>query len=688
MRHFRASLLFFCALLMPLTATADEPRRSASLMGPVGLNNVPSARMDQTGTMRIGVATLDPYFHSFASAQIADWLYLGVRQSAEKSSMLSRHDALYPGLDLKFTLNNEGRYDPEIALGFLSAFGHKKTASEYIALSKRYNNLDVTLGMGWGRLAGSGHIRNPLRRASSHFGDDRSFTTEQANSVHDWFTGEDVGFFGGIEYHLPVNGFSLKADWGTNPYGVEAGTISGYRKPADWSLALNYAPASWLDAMIGMQGTDKLMARLSFQNNVMDWLAAPYKKDMPPVVSRTKAQSDPDILRKDARGSGLYIGRIRPLSDTALSVHLSLRPHRPVSRQVGRTARYLANHAPPQIDTFFITPMRGKIAGKAIRILRRDIERAVIDHQGSPEEMWKHAAFESLIDEQKPRMPFLLDFNLSLQNDLSLTEDESEYLYRTSISARTRADLPAGYFAGIDLRANIKDNLDKLKSRPGYIADIRGNIDAYTRRRLYLERAYVGWRGQVLPDLFVANMAGAVEEMYSATGAEILYRPFGKTWAVGADSWVAFKREPADIWGMRTTGDNHISGHINLFYEIPESDITAYAKIGQFLAGDRGALIGVQHEFQNGVKLAAFGAATDQADGDAIGGTTHMHGGVTLSIPLGNMAYMPQGSDIVTRILPQGRSAGQIIDNPEPLYSVTEPVSYRGASRSWHRLLD
>lgn len=689
MRHFRASLLFFCALLSPLAAMAEEPRRSTTMMGQIGLNNVPSARMDEVGTVRIGIGTLDPYLHSFAGAQVTDWMHMGVRQSAEKSSLLSRADHFYPGLDLKFTLNKEGRYDPEIALGFLSAFGHKKTASEYFALSKRYNNWDVTLGMGWGRLAGDGHIRNPLRRISSHFGDNRSFVSEQANSTHDWFTGEDVGFFGGVEYHTALSGLSLKADWGANPYGVEARSIQGYDKPADWSLALNYAPAAWVDAMVGMQGTDKLMARLSFQNNVMDWLVVPFKETIPTAVTRTPQQSDRDKLRKAARDDGLYIGRIRREGDSALSVHLSLRPHMPLAMQVGRVARHIANHAPPDVEAFYITPMRGKIAGKPVRLLRRDIERAAIEHQGSPEEMWRTNDFSALIDDEPAtKFPFLLDFNLALQTDLSLSEDEEEYLYRSALIGRTRADLPAGYFAGVDIKLNIKDNLDKLPARVSFLDNMRGDVDEYTKRRLYLERAYGGWRGQVLPDVFVAATAGAVEEIFIGAGSEILYRPFGKTWAIGADTWKSFKRDPSDVWGMDTNSKQHMSGHINFFYEIPDSDVTAFAKVGQFIAGDRGAMIGVQHEFQNGVKLTAFGTATDQADGDAIGGSTHMHGGVTLSIPLGNVPYVPQGSEIITRVMPQGRNAGQIIDNPEPLYSVTEPVSYRGASRSWHRLLD
>jgi len=667
---------------------AEEPHRTSTLMGQIGLNNMPSARMDPAGTVRIGVSTLDPYVHSFAGVQVTDWLHMGIRQSAQKSSLLSNHDHLYPGVDLKLLLNKEGRYNPAIALGFLSGFGHRQTASEYIALSKRYNAFDFTLGMGWGRLAGDGHIRNPLRRLSSHFDKDRTFSSQITNSAKDWFKGEEVGFFGGIEYHTPLDGLSVKADWGANPAGVEAASLPGYDNPAKWSLAVTYAPVPWADALIGIQGTDKIMARLSLQNNVMDWLVRPYKKTSPPSLLPRGPGTDAKTLRDTARDHDIHIGHLRREGDTSMAAHIYLRPHLPLAQQIGRAGRHMAAHAPPEIEIFHITPLRGKLAGRPIRLLRRDLELAGPPQQITPEEMWHTAEIGMVVEEPAVKFPFLLDFNLSLQNDLGLTEEDSEYLYRSAAIARVRADLPGGYFGGLDLKINIKDNLDRLNNRKPNLDVIRGDVDAYTKRRLYLERAYGGWRREILPDLFVASTAGAIEEMYAGAGIEILYRPFGKTWAIGAESWNLYKRDPSDIWGMDTIGQARPTGHINAYYEIPDTNITAYTKIGRYLGGDLGGTIGINHSFDNGVTLNAYGTLSEESDYDNLGGTTNISGGLTLTLPLGHIPYIPQGSDIETRVTSLGRNAGQIADNPEPLYTVTEPMSYRGASQSWHRLLD
>lgn len=688
MQRKRIHILLLTAILLASPAQAAEPRRSASLMGPLGLNTVPSARQDAAGTVRVGVGTLDPYLHSFAGMQVADWLYAGVRQSAEKSSLTSSPARLYPGLDFKITLNREGRYDPEIALGFMSAFGHKKTASEYFALSKRYNNFDFTLGMAWGRLAGKGHLSNPLKRVSSHFEGNRNPTNEVANTVHDWFTGEEVGFFGGVEYHTPIDGLSLKADWGANQYHIEEQTIDGFDAPAAWSLGLNYSPMPWVDGMIGVGGTDTVMARLSLQSNTMDWLTRPYKRtDAQPLTPRGD-KADTAAMEISANENAINISAAQ-VEDSVATAYMQLNRHRPLAYQIGRAARHIANQAGPDVETIVIIPLRGKIAGRPVGFLRRDLEMALHQHQGSPEEIWRNTSFADTINTiSAPAQPFHLDFNLALENDVSLSEDDEEYLYRTALTARTRAELPWGLFAGGDLKLNIGDNLDSLNGRDPNLDVTRSDVDAYTKRRLYLSRAYAGWRTALRDDVFLSVKGGMLEEMYAGVGGEVLYRPFGKTYAIGVEAWEVYKREPDDGWGADFDDTARLTGHINFFYEIPQSDLTAYAKAGIYLGGDTGGTLGLTHNFQNGVSLSGFVTASTQADYDTLGGATHFYSGIRMSVPLGNVPGVPEGSEITARFHPQGRDAAQTLDNPEPLYSVTEPMSYRGASRSWSRLLD
>ena len=106
-------------------ALSDTPY-STNTHGTLGLNTVPSARMDKTGTIRTGLSHLDPYLHGFIGLQLADPLYIGIRQSAETSSLNEDFDRLYPGIDAKLRLTKESAYIPQVVFGVQSGFGHTR----------------------------------------------------------------------------------------------------------------------------------------------------------------------------------------------------------------------------------------------------------------------------------------------------------------------------------------------------------------------------------------------------------------------------------------------------------------------------------------------------------------------------------------------------------------------------------
>ncbi len=107
--------------------------------------------MDQPGTVRAGISTLDPYMHAHVAIQIAEPLYIGIRQTAEVSDLNDDALRLYPGVDMKLRLLEEGPYHPELSLGWLGAVGHKRMAGEYLAASKRFDNWDISGGIGLGK---------------------------------------------------------------------------------------------------------------------------------------------------------------------------------------------------------------------------------------------------------------------------------------------------------------------------------------------------------------------------------------------------------------------------------------------------------------------------------------------------------------------------------------------------------
>lgn len=688
------ALILIAALLTLVTgssANAEPPPHSGTLTGPLGLNIVPSARMDSSGTITAGVSTLDPYLHGFIGIQLADPLYVNIRQSAETSSLSDEAKRLYPGVDTKLRLLREGKYTPEIALGMQSMVGHKRMAGEYLAFSKRYQDFDFTAGMGWGRYGSAGHFKNPLKSVSGHFGKNRAHDDEISVRPQDWFTGENIGLFGGVEYFTPVDGLSLKLDIGADRYSAE--TAAGdFDKPAPWSAGFNFRPASgWFDAGIAVMGLDKIMARFTLRTFPERWnTSAASPQTHHPMRAHRSPSSSPAMMQTSARNDGALLYDLQR-DGAEVSATLELNDHHPAPYQIRAAAINMANHAGTEVETITIRPARGHLKGAAISLNRRDLENALARQQGSADEIWMNAQFDTARSHAMPTSAFQLrqlkpaGIRFLLDNDISLSEKDSGTLYRTSLIGEMRGVKLLGLLqGGTALRLNLADNLERLEEiRPQSLLPVRGDVAAFANSTLSLERSYLGLSHSFTPEWHAALAGGYLEEMYGGFGGEILYRPFGKRFALGAESWLAVKRDPHTALDLGFTLDHVLSLHLNGWYTFPDQGLTLKAKFGRYLAEDIGATLALEKSFRNGVQIEGFTTLTDQSDFDIFGGTTHAYSGLRMTIPLGAPRYIPDGSAMRITASPLGRDIGQTIDAPINLYRETDPLSYEHMAQHW-----
>ncbi len=678
------------------SAPRAEENSSPFAMGPLGLNTIPNARSDPQGTVTFGISTLDPYVHSFIGFQLADPLFISVRQTAEVSNINEDARRLYPGVDFKLRLLTENRSRPEVALGLQSAIGHKRMAGEYIAASKRYKDFDFTAGLGWGRYGTANHFSNPLKFiSSSHFGGNRSTDGEMPNAPSDWFTGNAVGLFGGVEYFTPVKGLSLKLDYGADRYEAEKSAFD-YDTASPWSAGLSYQPVDWASASIGIQGTDKVMGRISLRSNIDKWRNPSHDKE-PRAFFRNyrTGLAIPSQMERSAQNENIL------LYDTTRDIYqakskMALQPGLSSPYQMGEAAIHMANHGGPAIEEIKITPTIMGLRGPSVKLMRHDLEQYYSRNQSSPEEIWQHAVFENDGDPfwKKSKRPEeqALDktyYHFSLDEQISLAEEDHGLLTRTSLLTELRALRLFGLIdSGIGLRFNLHNNLDHLNEyRPQAILPVRSNVDAFADTLVGLDTLYDSISHSFTPDLHILGAAGYLEEMYAGFGGELLYRPFGSRFAIGAEAWQVFKRDPKTFMNTGLNGDHLLTGHLNAWYDIPDYDVTINASAGRYLAEDIGFTLGLGKTFDNGASLKGFLTVTDNADYDLFGGTTNAYQGIQLSLPLGGFKHMPQNSQIRTKIEPFGRDTGQRLQSPLPLYEITEPFSKPHMIRNWNEIV-
>ncbi len=684
-----ALVAVLCATSLPLSAKNYTPAATGFL----GLNTVPNARMDDIGTLRVGVSILDPYAHSFIGVQIAKPLSITLRQSAEVSSFKDKAKRLYPGVDFKLRVLQEGAHNPEIAIGAQSAFGHKRMAGEYLTLSKRYNNFDFTAGIGWGRFGTAGHIKNPLKSLSRHFVKDRNNNFEIPNDPSHWFSGENVAFFGGIEYFTPYNGLSLKLDYGADRYTSEKASF-GYATPAPWSFGLSYSPLQWLNTAVAIQGSDKIMGRLSLKDSPKNWPFTHKKyKNPKPFYSYRPHEFSSIPIAESAQNSGLNITNVR-VEGHKIYADLAIPNEAATPQEIGRCVRHIASQSGIDIEEIIITPRKDGLTFSAVKIMRTDFEKALIYKQGSPQEIWDNTEFEIKTPPSKMPHNFFglsqnIATNIALENDFSLSEEDSGLLYRNSIIASAQSRLFKGVSTGAALRFNLKDNLNNLnRLRPASITPIRSDIDDFTKQRISVENATIGYTHTPYPSLHIALNAGYLEEFYAGIGGEILYRPLRSRLALGADLWQVMRRSGDTPLNLGILAGGITTGHFNAWYDIPRHDITVKARAGRFLAGDIGISLGVEKHFDNGAILKGTTSISNRADFDVFGGTTHAYHALTLSLPLGSLRLIPEGSTIKTRIAPLGRNTAQSINAPTNLYDISENMTIDNMAKHWTEILD
>ncbi len=695
--HLILAITIIKYALISQAIAGETSRHSPALSGFIGLNTIPNARMDEIGTTRLAISTLDPYMHGYIGIQIAKPLYINIRQNALISSLTKDAKSLYPSIDTKFRLLKESKYRPEISIGFQSIIGHKKMAGEYISLSKSYKNFDLTAGIGWGAMGSSSKFNNPLKYINTHFDKNRNPDSPYSNNPSNWFTGESIGFFGGIEYFTKFKNLSLKLDYGNINY-INSQITNDYKQPRPWSAGISYKYNNWLHANIGTQGMDKIFANISVSSNLKNWRInnSKYKKPKPFYKIRNKKYTNKGAIKSDAISDNIEIYDITE-KDNKIFAKLHLNPNHPSPQQIGRAARYIAMHSAKNIEEINIRPINTNLYNADIKIIRTDVENSVNNKNISPQEIWENTDF-AVSDNKNKQINNNLStkwinnkkyISLILENQLSLSEKDSGILYRSSAIIENKSQYLNGIILGNSLRINLKDNLDEIeKIRPIALYPIKSDINKFTNNRINIERSYIGYTKTIAPNIHSAIMAGYLDEFYAGLSANILYRPFDKRLAFGGQIYSSMRRNPNSFLSLALQSEAKISANINMWYDIPRQEITLNTKIGRFLAGDNGISISVNKIFKNGIEIDAQTSISNYSDPDLFGGTTSSYHNIAIKIPLGYIPKTNIYTKTITKISPLGRDIAQTINPPINLFDIAEKLTIDHMADHWLEIMN
>jgi hypothetical protein len=156
--------------------------------------------------------------------------------------------------EAKARVFRERRLVPEIAIGVRDILGTGVWEGEYFVASKRIGAVDLTAGLGWGRLASRGPFENPLKILDDGF-------LERPTQAGGSFGGESrsksyfrgpAAWFGGARYQMSRYPLQLVAEYNSDDYAREV-TLNTIKNPSPWNFGIEWRPisnltvaASWL----------------------------------------------------------------------------------------------------------------------------------------------------------------------------------------------------------------------------------------------------------------------------------------------------------------------------------------------------------------------------------------------------------------------------------------------------------
>lgn len=267
------------------------PRPSHNLFGMTGLIDTPTAEMQPDAQFSITSGYFGGYLRNTIAVQVLPGLEAAFRYSVLEDMLSGPGETTLfdRSFDLKLRLVQESPDWPAMVFGLQDFLGTGVYSGEYFAATKNFleGDLKVTGGIGWGRFAGTNGINNPLCEGASGFCD-RDGDTGTGGSVDfgQFFSGEEMGFFGGVEWQTPVDNLSFKAEYSDDAYTREQ-MMGSFSPKIPFNFGVEYQPLEGVElGAYYMYGTE-FGLRLSLSGNPFRPLAEIDTETAPrPVIAR------------------------------------------------------------------------------------------------------------------------------------------------------------------------------------------------------------------------------------------------------------------------------------------------------------------------------------------------------------------------------------------------------------------
>jgi hypothetical protein len=662
-------------------------RAEPALNGQTGLIYMPDARIAPDGTLRLGASYADPYLSGWSSVSLFPFL--------EVSGKYTRIEGIkgFPGTqfeqtygdykdkeaDLKLRLLPEGRYWPQVSFGMQDFLGTEIFAAQYLALSKRFGDFDLTLGYGNDRIDG---VFGGLRYTPSAF-PSLSFVAEY--DAYDYARDTGAAVTGVINRDKePVAGLEYRWKWlgAQLSYGHDEVGVNAYV-----SVPLNQ------EEFVPKIKEPPPYTRITPRPTIAQWNADPaYRARM------ARALHEQNFKR-------VRLG----LQSVTLRAELTNSRISDMSRAVGRAARTILLTSPLETrelqitytvnDLPFATYTFGDLA-KLQRyfngmIPRRQIEPTISIRYADPRARDVKLEAAAMLDafDREYRLMVLDDtegdfvslrsegagiggFKLSPKVSFYVNDPSGALRYDFYLLGTYRVELLKRSFFEASARVTIAEDISEVTSASNsLLPHVRSDVSEYARQQewIALERLLLNKYFAPAPRLYARASVGYYEQMFGGAGGQVLYLSESGKWAVDiAADWVK-QRDFDGGFGFQDYSTFTSLG--SLHFKVPMLPATsATMRVGRFLAQDEGVRFELKRRFESGIELGFWYTRTNGDDITSPGapGDPYYDKGVFLSVPLSPLLLKDSQARADFSLAPWTRDVGQMVTSPGDLYDMFE----------------
>ena len=685
---FSFSLLFFVQAVV-----ASPLPVSQSVSGGVGLIAMPSARMNPEGVFGVHLSLVDPYTRAVVFAQPLPWLEVLFKYTNVENQIYGVSNQGYKdkSTDVKIRLLAESFYVPSISVGVRDVGGTGLFSGEYVVASKQINRFDFSLGLGWGYLGNQEHLSNPLCTLRENFCNRGSVTGKGGNlGLANLFSGKKMALFGGVEYHQEALPISWKLEYDGNSYQNEPfGSQFEQKTPLNFGAVYHFSDSIKLQAGL-VRGTTAMLG-ITFETNLKSstqvkyFDPAPVKVDVVDKAKEVQWQSIEEAIELKA---GFQVDSIYK-NDNEIIVKGRQQVYAQEAKGIGRASRILENKLPSEFSKFTFVDSYQGIDVSSITIDREEFRKSARLEQPKSKVLEStEFAPNKAVQELEPvweQDPGKLNYRIAPSFSGSYGGPDEFLLYQLSMKSSANYSLKNNTWLTGAISLGLVDNYENFEyTAPSNLPRVRTDIKEYLKTsRLRLNTLQLINLESAGDDFFYTTYLGYLEMMYGGVGGEVLYRPYGKKWALGLDLNYVKQRDFDLRLGFRDY--EVLTGHLTGYYETDDR-VVVKLSAGRYLAKDIGMTFGVKRKFKNNASMGFWVTKTNVSAEEF--GEGSFDKGFYFSIPLDifTLSSTNYVADYSWQFLT--RDGGQKLNRSQELYDLTHTRRLNHIKSGFDNVLD